>query len=619
MPRVAAADVVVVTTVKVQRYKSNPLSLITNNHTSIRVYSSSKIPKPPLPAHAALLSPRQTREARAASAQEQVYVSYLYHKINKDVVDKDQFNDRAARSLNVKNKFSLLRDVEEGRFYDLIAHVATDPYIGMDMATLYVSDYTENPNFHPCIWDGYLESGVGVGDPYGYVDDEDVPRKKWVGPYGKMSIQITCFEPHASALRSVVAGQWVSLRNVQIKYGRDGRYLEGFLREDRGYDATRVNVAVLEISDRDTIDPRLKDAIRRCRDYIAKKRKQIKDIKAAQAAGQKRKASLSTEPDKPPSNSKERRKQKRAALERREREKRMNENLRLGLNDQVTCEAHDAPYSSIETILAPPLYNTAIDGEAVSLAVPFTCAKYRARARVVDFYPPALEDFACSRKHPEFDVLSDNEDASDSASDQDTPTPDAARIWEWRFALQLEDAAPPKASTATSTTTDSNNKSTPRLWVLVNNAEAQCLTDLDATDLREDPDTLARLRERMSVLWGDLEERKKARAAAAGEGEGMKKTNKRSEYKDRAPLRRAGPGGNVLLRLERPPLDSSDAEDDGAGGDGTVREDAAEAAVSNKPFVCCIQQYGVYDRHGGGDGGRWVRCFQLFGTKICYS
>lgn len=45
--------------------------------------------------------------------------------------------------------------------------------------------------------------------------------------------------------------------------------------------------------------------------------------------------------------------------------------------------------------------------------------------------------------------------------------------------------------------------------------------------------------------------------------------------------------------------------------------------LSNKPFACCIRQYGVRVREpnsrwaDAGEGHRWVKLFGLFGTKIC--
>jgi hypothetical protein len=94
----------------------------------------------------------------------------------------------------------------------------------------------------------------------------------------------------------------------------------------------------------------------------------------------------------------------------------------------------------------------------------------------------------------------------------------------------------------------------------------------------------------MTVLWGNLQELK----AQASE---------RKRSKDGAG-RQAKTGRGGRTRFEKPPLES-DGEGEGEDGDNPE-------AVSNKPFSCCIQQYGIYDK----DKGTWVRCFGLFGTKI---
>ncbi|KAJ4306258.1 hypothetical protein N0V88_001056 [Collariella sp. IMI 366227] len=539
MPEVEGGDIVVLTSVKVQRYRSDPMSLITNRATSIRVYQHSKIPRPPKSAQVALKTGSSRQQDKyAPTAQDHLYVSYIYHKIDKDSIPGQlEFQERAVRSLNVKNKFSLLKDVQEGKFYDLIVQVARDPF-GFDMVTLYVSDYTENSNFHPQIWQGLADTG----DPYGYTSgNAEIPKKEWAGPYGKMTIQVTCFEPHSTIIRDeVTAGQWVFLRNVQIRHGRDGQYLEGFLREERDAPSTKINVQVLEATNRDTIDPRLKDAIRRCRDYNDKKKKQIKEIKAAQTAGLKRKASTNSEQDRP-LNAKERRNQKRAQKQETP-EDAVTEQLRLGLNDQVTCEVHKAPFTTIEPILQLAQYERSSN---VVHTLPFVCAKYQSRVRVVDFFPSSLEDFASSRKQTQYDMLSDNEDHSDgqSSSDDDRNT---RRIWEWRFALQLEDAA------AAETNTKRYSTNPPRIWVFVDNFEAQSLTNLDAADLRRDTRTLGQLRERMFKLWGDLEEVKSRATAARKQVEEQKEKGKKPRH-----------GEKTVARLEKPALESSDAEDEG--------------------------------------------------------
>jgi hypothetical protein len=592
MPKVNVGDVVVLNAVKVQRYRGDPLSLITNHRTSIMVYSASKIPRPPESAKDALVPPR-SRDRHKPGTEEHAYVSFLFHKIDKYSLPTEQeFDHKATQSMNIKGKFSLLKDVQDAKFYDLVVQVAREPYAsGFDFVVLYVSDYTENPRFYPQVWSGLPEATSGSGDPYGYTSESaGMPKTDWVGPYGKMSLQITCFEPHATYIRDEVkAGDWVSLRNVQVKYGSNDKFLEGVLRGERNVVHTRVNVHVLEIGDRETIDPNLKEAIRRWRDYLGKKKQQIKALKSAQVAGQKRKASAATEQPEKPLNSKARRKQKRAAKDQRGMEKQANEQLGLGLNEQVTSEAHkEAPLSTLEAILKPPIMNTTSTGDrTTSYVLPFSCTKYQARARVVDFFPSSLEDFAASHKRNVFEeVLSEDEGESDSAaSSSDGDAPGTAPVWEWRFALQLEDPAPPTA-------TGKKPAQRPRLWVFVNNSEAQCLTGLDATDLRQDAATLTQLRERMFTLWGNLEEHKARSAEQA-----RKRKAKEKGARQRGP------------RIEKPSL-SSDAEDEG-------QAEGVEP-VSNKPFACCIREYGVYEKgEGEEEEGRWVRCFGLFGTKIC--
>ncbi len=114
--------------------------------------------------------------------------------------------------------------------------------------------------------------------------------------------------------------------------------------------------------------------------------------------------------------------------------------------------------------------------------MPFVCAKYRAVVRVVDFYPNKLEDFACSRQASEFDVLSDNSgdssDESDDSAGESSPLYHSSsiggrveRIWEWRFALCLEDAAP-----------QGRGRPKNRFWAMVDNPDAQLLTSLDACE-----------------------------------------------------------------------------------------------------------------------------------------
>lgn len=647
MPEVGAGDVIVVLSAKVQRFKSNPKSLITSKITTICVYKAAKIPVYPASAQAALLPPRQGESHKLLKDEHHQYVSYCYHVIDKyDIPDEAEYQQRVTVSLNVKDKFSLLKDVTDGKFYDLIGQVTKDPYTDeMGRVTLYLSDYTENDLFFHYTWEGVrdLVAASRPADAYPENDSYNSGSQNyhpWVGPYGKRTIQISCYDAHADFIREsgVGAGTWLSLRNVQVKFGRNGAHLEGFLREERNASGRKVNVEILDIVaphpsvTNEKVDPRLKEAVRRWRDYSREKKTQIKAVKAAQEAGAKRKASIASDDvldNQPPSKkltAKERRKLRRAGLEKKAAEEQEKE--ALGLNELVTCEAHPKPVSTLASILEPVMYEILVDNQPVKIPLPFTNAKYNARVRIVDFYPRRLEDFACGRKRTEFDILSDNDDSGDddsgdddesdvdnSGSTMDTASScneenDQGRTWEWRFALLLEDAAtpwPPSPTVAKPKPT--------RLWATVDNTEAQCLTGLDAVNLRRDPHTLATLRERMFTIWGNLEELKaaKARAAAAKKKERAEREGAKKHKGKRIPLDKL-----------KPPLEDSDGESE------KQQDGVTEEQISNKPFSCCLKQYGVrvgsedddglpkMDSINGptGPGGGWVRVFGLFGTKI---
>lgn len=245
-------------------------------------------------------------------------MSRVYHGIDKShVPDETEFEIMKIQSANTKDKFSQLGHVQDGRFYDIIVQVVKEPYDTGDKFTLWVSDYTENPAFFLySLGGGHISAGQ-EGDPFGYTSklSKNTASNEWCGPFGKQSIQITCFEPHATAIREcgISSGSWVSIRNLQIKHGHSGSNLEGFLREDRGAHGLKIGILPLDpTEDPENMNPHLKEAIRRKRDYEKAKKGQLKDIAAAAEAGTKRKAATALETGPKKTSSKDRRKIKRA-------------------------------------------------------------------------------------------------------------------------------------------------------------------------------------------------------------------------------------------------------------------------------------------------------------------
>ncbi|KAI6374654.1 hypothetical protein MCOR25_003118 [Pyricularia grisea] len=588
MPEFNAGDAVLAFNVKVQEFGGN-ISVITHNKSSLNVYSGILLPKPSdnRSASVALKSNPKVR-GRSPSEKDNAYVSYMYHHLDKDCIpDQETFQAEANQSLNIRDKFSTLENITEGNFYDIIVQLVKDPFDQFGTLTCYVTDYTTNGRFFNHTPDGKGRGGTERdGDPYNYTakfqTSKIVSGSAWPGPYGQMSMQLTCWDPHAMYIKEnkLGAGTWVRLQNVNIKYGRNGTHLEGFLRQDQKY-PDRVKVEILEVN-----DYRLKDALRRKQEYEKpNKRKSPHDhnTRVAQQAQVRQGPDAAREKEQrkediPAENSNQRRKRLRLEKQRAaELAQKRKEEEALGLNSLVRCENLSQEASPISRLLEPVYYETNVNGQEIRFQIPFNNVNYRTNVRVVDFRPERLEDFSICRPRSRYsgDV---SDDSSLSGLDDDE---DSSNL-EWCFWLQVEDAMAFK-----------NREKRPeeRVWVMVDNLAAQCLGLDDAVDLRQNPNDLSTLREKMSTLWGNLEELKRERL------ESRRDAARRRNH------------------LTMPPLSSE--------GNGTTPDPDLMKHLCNDPFSCCIKQYGVKERTDdpkeadAGPGRKWVRVFGLFGTKIC--
>ena len=270
----------------------------------MRIYQASKILEPPEEASIAL-RPSARKQTSGPDQAELNFVATLYHTIDKGRLPAEaDFETMREKSHNIKDKFRELKDVRDGSFADIIVQIVRDPFDLGDKFTLWVSDYTENQLFfHFSYAGGNAEEGQ-VGDPYGYLAKFSNGQKKaeWTGSFGKRSLQMTCFEPHASVIRDqgLSQGSWVSLRNIQFKIGHNGCNLEGYLREDREAYGIKVNITPLHpTEDPGSVSPQLKNAIRRRLYYEKAKKSQLKDMTKAAKAGPKRKADKKSDTPQP--------------------------------------------------------------------------------------------------------------------------------------------------------------------------------------------------------------------------------------------------------------------------------------------------------------------------------
>jgi hypothetical protein len=97
------------------------------------------------------------------------------------------------------------------------------------------------------------------------------------------------------------------------------------------------------------------------------------------------------------------------------------------------------PFRSIQDILDKETHKNSAPG-GIEYDLPFQNLCYRASVRVVDFFPPNLEDFAVEY-NADTAMLSDGDDNIENSDSNDDAIP-GRRLWEWRFCLLVEDGGP---------------------------------------------------------------------------------------------------------------------------------------------------------------------------------
>lgn len=185
------------------------------------------------------------------------------------VARRSFYKDTATTPGKVKSpasnlrKFSLLQDLECWRFADIVGQVVKTFPASYDRFTLYVTDYTTHKDLFNYS-DGNDGEGHDPGDPYGYISRR---QREWPGPFGRMTIQVTLFEPHASFAKvNVNEGDFVCLRNMQVKMDNVNGLMEGVLRTDHMY-PEKISVSVIPNNDP---DEHVREVVRRKTAYWKK-------------------------------------------------------------------------------------------------------------------------------------------------------------------------------------------------------------------------------------------------------------------------------------------------------------------------------------------------------------
>ncbi|KAF2705905.1 hypothetical protein K504DRAFT_439240 [Pleomassaria siparia CBS 279.74] len=417
---------------------------------------------------------------------------------------------------------ALIKDVTINNFYHLVGEVVKLFSLDASCTDLYVTDYTTNEDL-------FLYEDPEEADPEDFVFTKE---RKWRGPFGQMTMAIRVWEPHASYARNNIReGDVVFLQAVHTKLSAANK-LEGAIHQDRTY-LDRINIRKVTYASQLSEHKARKEAYERA--YALRKASR----NTVQHAPKK--PSAKTSAKKKETKREMQRLQKELELKELEQKTAENAIKKAGLNENVKASHPEIRLSTIEEIVHNPFLKTR-NPKGVEITLPFVNAKYRTRVRVVDFYPKNLEDFAHPMSDPNWNTALNETRGNEQRHESG---------WTWGFVLLVEDANVPAGTTPK------------RLRLFVNNSAGQHLLNMDAVDLRRDPNrrALKQLTETLFILWGNLFE--------------LKSLFKRISF----PL----PSGDSRLR--------------------------------NLPFECCIEEYGNKVSSENWPLG-WQRMHQPMGTLI---
>lgn len=491
-------DVVMLWNIKVKTW-SGMNSILSGVSSTWAVFHQSSIPESPSSNHQRLAPVKEKKAPEPKPAEVKYAIalcnsrdrsSYTEPVVQVPISDSAGASGTTAVRVGFKDKFSLIKDLVIDKYFDLTGQVVKI-YPSQGWTELYITDYTENTLLYNYEWGRQGEARASRdGDEYGYAPAR--AKKQWPGPFGKRTLTVTLFPPHSYwAQTNIRESDFVFLRNTHIKYSKDSK-MEGVLHTDRRYE-DRIDVS--KLSCRDDVDDRVKDVLRRKRDYAKQFQEESKNF-IEDVRGQKRSGDDS-EPLSKQEAKKKRKKDRKAARQGKDRpdlnggdsadeglksisviraaRNELNKNsmcfscCRLLREDHqclqplVACSHQHIPPRPVSSILDTSKTHAHTSPDGMEIILPFQNICCRATVRVIDFFPPNLTDFAVREKLSEFEALSDHEDEdeeddengdSDSSDDMSVvslsvPSDAGSEItrqkkykWAWRFCLLVQDVNP---------------------------------------------------------------------------------------------------------------------------------------------------------------------------------
>lgn len=508
LPKIkGTGDVVLLRNAKFMPYQGN-LCLLSNRQTSWTVFHAASIPAK-IPSGQIQLEYASSKAAPKPTWAEMSYAIELCNTQDRTLftspknITLSTLTASAAYAAHVElnpiqDKFSLIQDVKEAGFFDLVGQIVKF-YPDNDRVDLHLTDYTKNALVYDHEWGVKDKNKISRdGDPHGYITDSKM-GKKWPGPFGKQVLQVTLWDPHATwAQQNLKEEAWVCIRNVRIKLSKSDK-LEGVLHGDKIH-PNQVDISIVTGA-----DERVKQVLRRKKEYWKSfksmnpefiegghGRKRKFDGEQAVVGYQKLGPAEEGQGATAAQRKRMRKRQNKAngilagipsenvpAIDFKSKAQLLSSAARRQLNPNIRSNHPDLAPRTLSAVLSVEDTHNHTTPAGNPCTLPFLNVKFRINVRVVDFFPPNLEDFAVGNRSSEYDALSDI--GCDSGSDDDfvlgsgvkeqNEDQKSAIKWEWCFALLVEDAdaVPVKG------------KEPDRIVVYVSGHDGDCLLKLDAT------------------------------------------------------------------------------------------------------------------------------------------
>lgn len=458
-------------------------------------------------------------------------------------------------------KFSLIKDLMPPSspgdlvFKDILGEIRRI-YKTDSRMSVYVTDYTSHELLYNYVFGRDDEEGPD-GDRFGYAADT---KEAWPGPHGQFTMHVTLWDANAQfGHRELQEGNYVLLKNVHIKMDKNGTKLEGHCRGDK-MNMTKVNVTIIKSVEIDS-NEQLRALVRRKRAiHKAEGPKFAIDptkLKRRAEAAAEDKAEAAAAKIKADRNKKKRQKKGRKGKvgdmdnaqdsdESGSRTKSKSEIESLNsTNSEVRIMNFAVPPKPIREIVNRDIL-ARVTPSGHPFYLPYQNCKYKSQVRVVDFYPNDIADFTSPYRDLDYGMLSDQEDEEDEVDLSQRNDPNVK--WEWRFFLLVEDAVQLPGQPPI------------RMELLVTASDGDYLLNMEACNLKKNPRALAKLKEKLFVMWGDLQE----------------------------------------LKAE-------------------AEEDVTKFKPHNRPFACLIKEFGIDARDENGikiGDDQYERLFRIWGTTV---